>query len=95
MSAEDITLEDLEYKKKQVDGHWLMYNIPFEKYVNFHCLTKHIETCGTFNMIELQAIYNKCKELGWLSVSCTQETHVIVGDKKLLEILERHENEAS
>ena len=66
MSAKDVILEDLGYEKKQDDAHWLIYTIPFEKYVNFHCLTKHLETCGAFNMTELQAIYNKCKELGGL-----------------------------
>ena len=63
----NITLEDLGYEKKQDDSHyWLIYAIPFEKYVNFHRLTKKIEFCGAFNMTELQVIYNKCKELEFL-----------------------------
>ena len=78
----DITLEDLGYEKKQDDDISLIYEIKHfisdTDRIIFYKTTKLFEMYTqsdspfefpkpqTINMQELQAIYNKCKELGWL-----------------------------
>ncbi len=63
----DITLEDLdlsciEYSDCICYGKGIM-----DEYIWFYKKSKTIETTfDKINMQELQAIYNKCKELGWL-----------------------------
>ena len=62
----DITLEDLDFIKGEDNKHFLVYKKTFEKSIVFKKIIKHVELDGNFTLQELQAIYNKCKELGWL-----------------------------
>ncbi len=77
----DITLEDLGYKKAIDDNNMLVYDIKHfisdTDRIVFYKELKAFEVYRqsdspfeypspqTVNMQELQAIYNKCKELGW------------------------------
>ena len=71
----DITLEDLEYENIFSDEYVIMYKkrtqfstITLKFYTNNKSFLKEDEL-GLAKVItfdELQAIYNKCKELRWL-----------------------------
>ena len=74
----DITLEDLDYLISFEDDTELTYNQNLEytdsyyRYISFDKVNKVIEIDDNstepfyLQTEELQAIYNKCKELGWL-----------------------------
>ena len=68
----DITLEDLGYEKIQDDVNWLVYSYEKVFKILFYKPQQDLQIeCldniyNTIDMEELQAIYNKCKELGWL-----------------------------
>ena len=72
----DITLEDLGYECKETEDY-----IEYEKYDDYNRLEISLmfwkngfnkmtigmeQVVYALDMQELQAIYNKCKELGWL-----------------------------
>ncbi len=72
----DITLEDLGYKSEEAEDY-----IEYEKYDDYNCLEISLmfwkngfnkvtirirKVVCALDIQELQAIYNKCKELGWL-----------------------------
>ena len=71
----DITLEDLGYKNLVSDDYVIIYQkrtkisiITLKFYTNNKSFLKEDEL-GLAKVItfeELQAIYNKCKEIGWL-----------------------------
>ncbi len=71
----DITLEDLGYEKINHDEYVVIYKkktkistITLKFYINNNSFLKEDELglAKVINLEELQAIYNKCKELGWL-----------------------------
>ena len=81
MSAKDITLEDLGYILKEQNKNYLRYfkqdfNYHTGDWIEFDLKNKRFRltnvTCQMNrhfrygSIEELQAIYNKCKELGWL-----------------------------
>ena len=65
----DITLEDLGYERDyEIYTDTLAYFYKARKphkYIIFHD-KNNIESDYCLSVKELQAIYNKCKEIGWL-----------------------------
>ena len=70
----DITLNDLEYEldsTHEIEGHFhyfkhdiiIDFDLKRKNFYKYSCLS---DCRCPISMQELQAIYNKCKELGWL-----------------------------
>ena len=71
MSKADEMFEELGYKKED-DEYWIIYKGE-EKDITFNKKYKNVEVYDEresqyMTMRELQAINEKCKELGWLDV---------------------------
>ena len=66
----DEMFKELGYKKLETiweednQIHFITYTSD-DTYIEFNLDTKWMEITNTFNMQELQAINEKCKELGW------------------------------
>lgn len=70
MSKADSIFEELGYKIVRENEYWIVYKGK-EKDIDFNKKYKTIEVengmeSKKFNMQELKAINEKCKELGWI-----------------------------
>lgn len=71
LSKADKMFEELGYKKLETRWdednqiHFITYTSD-DTYIEFNLDTKWMEITNTFNMQELKAINEKCKELQWI-----------------------------
>ena len=64
----DITLENLDLSCIEYSDCICYRKGIIDEYIWFYKISKTVEiTIDSITMEELQAIYNKCKELGWLN----------------------------